>query len=47
MGWKVTAANRHEHSPIDWEEAQQKLDNKIARLLRGLKSGETGGSFKG
>jgi hypothetical protein len=44
MGWKVTPANRREHSPIDWEEAEQKLDNKIARILRGRKSGETGGS---
>lgn len=45
MGWKVTPTKRREPSPIDWEEAERKLDNKIARLLR--KSGETGASSKG
>jgi hypothetical protein len=47
MGWKVTAANRRVPSPIDVEEARQRLKKKIARALRGLKAGETGGSSEG
>ena len=47
MGWKVTAANRRVPSPIDVEEVRQRLKKKIARALRGLKAGETGGSSEG
>ena len=44
MGWRETPANRPEYSPIEWEEAKQKVRKKIARILRGRKPGETGGS---
>ena len=46
MGW--TVANRHQQvNPIDVEDAEQRLDKKIARLMRGLKPEETGGASAG
>jgi hypothetical protein len=47
MGW--TAANRPKLvcDPIDGEDARRRLDNKIARLARGLKARGTGGSSAG
>jgi hypothetical protein len=46
MGW--TVANRHQQvNPIDVEEARRSLHKKLARLVRGLNAGETGGSPAG
>jgi hypothetical protein len=46
MGW--TVANRHQPvNPIDVEEARRSLRKKLARLVRGLNAGETGGSPAG
>jgi hypothetical protein len=52
MGWKEVVANRHEHvgGPIEDRDAKdvgQRLSDKLARLARRLKAGETGGSSEG
>jgi hypothetical protein len=47
MGWTVANRQQSVDPPIDLEDAQQSLDKKLARLMRGLKPGETGGASTG
>jgi hypothetical protein len=47
MGWTVANRRQSVDPPIDLEDAQQSLDKKIARLMRSLKPGETGGASAG
>jgi hypothetical protein len=44
MGWTVANRQQSVDPPIDVEDARRRLHKKIARLLPGLKAGETGGS---
>ena len=47
MGWTVANRQQSVDPPIDLEDAQQSLDKKLARLMRRLKPGETGGASAG
>jgi hypothetical protein len=52
MGWKDTAANGREHvgGPIEYRDAKdvpQRISDKIDRLARSLRAGETGRSCEG
>ena len=47
MGWTVSKRPKLVSDLIDGEDARPRLNNKIARLARGLKAGETGGSSAG
>jgi hypothetical protein len=47
MGWTVANRQQSVDPPIDVEAAEQSLDKKIARLMRGLKAEETGGASAG
>ena len=47
MGWTVSKRPKLVSDPIDGEDARRRLNNKIARLARCLKAGETGGSSSG
>jgi hypothetical protein len=47
MGWTVAKRPKLVCDPIDGEDARRRLNSKIARLARGLKAGETGGSSAG
>jgi hypothetical protein len=47
MGWTVANRQQSVDPPIDVADAEQRLDEKLARLMRGLKPGETGGASAG
>jgi hypothetical protein len=47
MGWTVANRQQSVDPPIDVADAEQDLDEKLARLMRRFKPGETGGASAG
>jgi hypothetical protein len=47
MGWTVANRQQSVDPPIDVADAKQDLDEKLARLMRRFKPGETGGASAG